>query len=222
MATRWAVWFAVAGDARFLSHHDVMRVMERAAARAALPLAHSQGFNPRPRMSLPLPRPVGVASRCELLVMDLAEGADVTVLPGRLGPRLPRGMSVLREQALPAGRPPRVESSTYELSLGPQTARHVQQRLEDLQDLPRWEVERAQRPGHEDAPGVVVDLRPRVRDLACAGGLLRFTIPVLPAGSARPADVLALAGVAEACASAAASLPELLARLERVKLDSDL
>ncbi len=63
---RILVQFSVRGDVRFVSHHDLMRVLGRAARRAGLPVAMSEGFNPRPRISLLLARGVGVASDAEL------------------------------------------------------------------------------------------------------------------------------------------------------------
>ena len=55
------------GALRFLSHAEMLRVFQRACVRAGISVLYSQGFNPRPKMSLPLPRPVGVESDDELL-----------------------------------------------------------------------------------------------------------------------------------------------------------
>lgn len=52
-----------------LSHAEMSRVFQRACARAEIPVRYSEGFNPRPRLSLPLPRPVAVESDDELLVV---------------------------------------------------------------------------------------------------------------------------------------------------------
>ena len=56
---------SIRGDIRFISHHDLMRVLGRAARRAGLPVAMSEGFNPRQKISVLLARPVGVASESE-------------------------------------------------------------------------------------------------------------------------------------------------------------
>lgn len=63
--------FTVMGPARFLSHAQLMRVFERACIRAGIPMAYSQGFNPHPRMSLPLPKSVGLAVRADVLCVTL-------------------------------------------------------------------------------------------------------------------------------------------------------
>ena len=63
--------FEKVGNARYISHLDLMRVFQRAFKRAGLPLTHTQGFNPRASVSIALPLSLGVESRCELLDFDL-------------------------------------------------------------------------------------------------------------------------------------------------------
>ena len=63
--------FEKTGNAVWISHLDLMRVFQRAFKRAGLALTHTNGFNPRPSVSIALPLPVGVESRCELLDFDL-------------------------------------------------------------------------------------------------------------------------------------------------------
>ena len=68
--------FEKVGTAVWMSHLDLMRVFQRAFKRAGLPLKHTQGFNPRPSVSIALPMSVGVESVCELLDFDL-DGVSV-------------------------------------------------------------------------------------------------------------------------------------------------
>lgn len=63
--------FEKTGSAVWMSHLDLMRLFQRAFKRADLPLKHTQGFNPRPSVSIALPLSVGVGSVCELLDFDL-------------------------------------------------------------------------------------------------------------------------------------------------------
>ena len=56
--------FEKRGDAVFLSHLDLMRVFQRAFKRAGILIWHSQGFSPRAYVSIALPLPVGMESRC--------------------------------------------------------------------------------------------------------------------------------------------------------------
>ena len=69
--------FEKTGNAVWISHLDLMRLFQRAFKRAGLPLTHTQGFNPRPSVSIALPLSVGVESACELLDFDL-DGVHVS------------------------------------------------------------------------------------------------------------------------------------------------
>ncbi|TWT41893.1 hypothetical protein RAS1_30170 [Phycisphaerae bacterium RAS1] len=82
-----AVTFGMLGDLRYISHHDELRMLARALVRARWPVAFSQGFNPRPRIVLPLPRPVGVSSSCELAIVELEPPAPHD--PNATGERAP-------------------------------------------------------------------------------------------------------------------------------------
>ncbi|MBE6923774.1 MAG: DUF2344 domain-containing protein [Ruminococcaceae bacterium] len=88
--------FEKTGNAVWISHLDLMRLFQRAFKRAGLPLTHTQGFNPRPSVSIALPLSVGVESRCELLDFDL-DGMDVSCdeICRRLNGALVEGVRVL-------------------------------------------------------------------------------------------------------------------------------
>lgn len=89
--------FEKTGKAVWMSHLDLMRVFQRSFKRAGLPLTHTQGFNPRPSVSIALPLSVGVESICELLDFDL-DGADVPCqeICDRLNAALVDGVKVRR------------------------------------------------------------------------------------------------------------------------------
>ena len=88
--------FEKKGNAVWISHLDLMRVFQRAFKRSGLPLTHTQGFNPRPSVSIALPLSVGVESVCELLDFDL-DGATVSNadILSRLNMALVEGIRVL-------------------------------------------------------------------------------------------------------------------------------
>ena len=87
--------FEKTGSAVWMSHLDLMRLMQRAFKRAGLPLTHTHGFNPRPSVSIALPLSVGVESVCELLDFDL-EGAlpPLETIQTRLNAALVPGVAV--------------------------------------------------------------------------------------------------------------------------------
>ena len=85
--------FEKTGSAVWMSHLDLMRLFQRAFKRAELPLTHTQGFNPRPSVSIALPLSVGVESVCELLDFDLeGEKVEAETLCRRLNAALVPGV----------------------------------------------------------------------------------------------------------------------------------
>ena len=88
--------FEKTGNAVWISHLDLMRVFQRAFKRAGLPLTHTQGFNPRPSVSIALPLSVGIESHCELLDFDLyGEKIANDEILSRLNEALVAGVRVL-------------------------------------------------------------------------------------------------------------------------------
>ena len=88
--------FEKTGKAVYISHLDLMRLFQRAFKRAGLPLTHTQGFSPRPSVSIALPLSVGVESHCELLDFTL-DGVDLAPsdIAERLNSTLTEGIRVL-------------------------------------------------------------------------------------------------------------------------------
>ena len=87
--------FEKTGSAVWMSHLDLMRLMQRAFKRAGLPLTHTHGFNPRPSVSIALPLSVGVESVCELLDFDLeGELPPMETIQTRLNAALVPGITV--------------------------------------------------------------------------------------------------------------------------------
>ena len=91
------ILFEKKGNAIWISHLDLMRLFQRAFKRAGLPLTHTQGFNPRPSVSIALPLSVGVESCCELLDFDL-DGDKVAnrIVRGKLNDYLVPGIRVVK------------------------------------------------------------------------------------------------------------------------------
>lgn len=86
--------FEKVGSARFISHLDLMRLFQRAFKRAGLPLTHTQGFNPRPSVSIALPLSLGAESHCELLDFDLESPVLLEDIRNRLNAALIDGIRV--------------------------------------------------------------------------------------------------------------------------------
>jgi radical SAM-linked protein len=119
--------FKLSGSLRFLSHAETLRVFQRACVRAGIRVHYSQGFNPRPKISLPLPRPVGIESDNELLCLRLAAdpeklqvGNRESQIKTKLSTQLPEGCELVSVNAAKAGRSFQPSLATYVFAVLPE------------------------------------------------------------------------------------------------------
>src|SRR5262245_4685643 len=102
-ATKIRLRFAKRDDLRLVSHHDLMRCVERMLRRAALPVAESQGFNPRPKVSFPLALALGIEGRREVLELELTEALAPEEVRDRLAAVAPPGLELAEAEAIGPG-----------------------------------------------------------------------------------------------------------------------
>ena len=100
----WRVSFEKLGDARYLSHRNVMDVLERSLRAARVPVRYTEGFNPHIRLSMGPALPLGSESRHELFDLDVVEPLTPEHLAA-VDDRLPPGMRLLGWTELPPGAP---------------------------------------------------------------------------------------------------------------------
>ena len=113
------VKFKVCGNLRFLSHAETVRVFQRACSRAGIKMQYSRGFNPRAKLSLPLPRTVGVESDDDLLCLRIEDGglsmnnSGLSNFKAELSSQLPRGCEVLEVDVAKNSKAPCPCLATY-------------------------------------------------------------------------------------------------------------
>lgn len=88
--------FCKADTAKYISHLDLMRTFQRAFQRAGIPIKHTEGFNPHPFVSIPLPLSVGFSSGCEVVECEILGDMDLSAVPARMNDALPAGIAVSR------------------------------------------------------------------------------------------------------------------------------
>ena len=206
---RLRIRFAKRGKVRFTSHRDTARIWERALRRTGVPVAYSQGFSPRPRISFGLALPTGYQSDGEYLDVEipadrwtpegvaLAGPHDGTVhgvdeLPRMLADALPSGFDVHAVAPLED----RVESlqemvtaCTWRFTIRDIDEATARAAVADLLAAPTVLVEREHK-----GRTVVDDLRPAVGELTVIdadehGVELEATLPAKPR-VVRPAELV--------------------------------
>jgi radical SAM-linked protein len=90
---------------KYVSHLAVMRAWERIVRRAGLPIAHSHGFNPRPKLTFASALPVGATGRAEILDLELREPLAAEDVLTRLRRQMPPGLEVQSAEEVPLRAP---------------------------------------------------------------------------------------------------------------------
>lgn len=184
------------GKVRFTSHRDAARIWERALRVARLPVAASEGFTPRPKISFGLALPTGAESIAEYTDIELgrdiaATDVDLDALPARLSGALPGGFDVLVAAEREPGTPSlqeAVTSCTWEL-WSPLLSGDDHSTACRLLESTELVLER-ERKGKVSAD----DVRPMILDLRPAPTGDRLVAHLATIGRAlRPAELAALA-----------------------------
>ena len=95
MNNRCRFLFCKTGLAKYISHLDLMRTVQRAFIRAGIHIKHTEGFNPHPHMTFALPLSVCCESVCELMDCVLIEDIEKDKLPSMLNKMLPVGIEMV-------------------------------------------------------------------------------------------------------------------------------
>lgn len=117
---RIRITFSKQDALRYTGNLDLHKLWERAARRAELPLAYSQGFRPQPKMNLAAALPLGFSSRCEVLDMRLEDEIPLEGLAERLNATMPGGLRVTHIEEVDERAPAlqtQVVSAEYQVTL---------------------------------------------------------------------------------------------------------
>ncbi len=189
--------FSKGAAVRFISHLDLMRALERAMRRADLPLAFSQGFNPRPRISVYIPLPVGSTSDAELGNIDLAERLETDEVMRRLNDALPPAIRVIEAEEIPhegAHAASKIDTAEYQVEAAAPAALNeaaLRDGVSAFLATEAWPYLRRGQKGDKQ-----VDLRPPVLALAVEDveedrATLAMTLNIGGEGGARPREIVA-------------------------------
>ncbi len=135
--------FSKLGEARFLGHLEVVNILHRAAKRARIPIAYSQGFHPKPRLSFGQPISLGIESLAEEFTIILTEYMKPDRLKAALLKEMPTGIEIGPVELMGTKTPlERQKSARYLIYVPGLTGPQVKGSINRLNSSPTWPVKR--------------------------------------------------------------------------------
>ncbi len=192
---RIRITFAKQGALRYPGHLALHKLWERAARRAELPLAYSQGFHPQPKMNIAAALPLGFSSRCEVMDMRLQNDISLEGLCEKLQNTLPTGIRVLDVERVDEAEPAlqtQVDSAEYEVTLKePMDRSELERRIASILETESL---------HRERRGKSYDLRPLVENLSLSPipsplPIILMRLKAQEGATGRPEEVLDALGI---------------------------
>lgn len=200
--------FKVRGNLRFLSHAEMIRVFQRACVRAGIKVLYSEGFNPRLKLSLPLPRSVGIEVDDDLLCLRIEKntGAEerksyglltestselCTSVKIRLSEQLPDGFELLTARAAKAKASIQPCLAVYVLAVREEYLNEkLKSRIKRLLASENLNLQR--RMGPKNSKFKNVDVRPFLKSIELDNIGIAVECKIVKAGSIRVDEILEL------------------------------
>jgi radical SAM-linked protein len=185
--------FKIGGSLRFLSHAETVKLFQRACVRAGINMQYSRGFNPRPKLSLPLPRTVAVASDDDLLCLKINESTSnlCATVKSKLSAQLPRGCELLSVEVTEANVSFQPTSATYILPL---SAEYINRKVKDNVEcvLASESLILQRRMDAKNSKFKDVDVRPFLKSIETDDRAIVVECKISSAGTIRVDEILKL------------------------------
>lgn len=194
---------------RFLSHAEILRVFRRACIRAGIKIKYTEGFNPRPKMSLPLPKSVGIEIDNDILClwyerdtaslygdMDGNKIEDYCLhIKAKLSDQLPKGIELLSVRFVETNKPFQPRLASYEFNILPEYFNELfKVRIKHLLTRESLMVTRTLETSRRRIKRSfkTVDVRPFLKSIELGDNWILVACKICSAGSIRIDEILRL------------------------------
>ena len=184
--------YEIRGPLAFLSHLEIMRLWQRAMLRCHLPIAWSQGFNPRPKLSLGPARNVGVEGLSEYLDAEFSADVKSAALIEKLNGILPDGVRVLKAREIPTGTKMLeavINEAVYKVTFLNGMPEDAADKVKALMDADQCLYLRKSPKGEKE-----IDLRSYLLGIELQGDTMFLSVKTGTSGSLRVAELLTVLG----------------------------
>lgn len=182
---RIRIRFKKTGNLCFIGHMDLLRVCERLFRRARLPLAMSEGYHPKVRMSFPSALSLGIEGTDEVLELELTAATDTESLLELLNSRSIDGLEFSSAEILaPGTKKAMLFSSAFEMTVPSGSRTKTDELAENLMRESSFPVEKTN--------GKTVDVRKALRNFSYEkdSGKLEFELLATQGSDAGCREVL--------------------------------
>lgn len=157
------IWFKKDYECRYISHLDLNRCMLRALHKSKIPVWHTEGFNPHPFATFPLPLSLGFRGINECMDVKLEDddySYEEIIL--KLNQCLPRGLQIFKvtEPLMKAGKIA-FANFTINISDDKTSSAVICKQLSELFALDKIEIEKRSKKGIK-----TVDIKPSIKDFS--------------------------------------------------------
>jgi len=187
--------FTKSGKARFLSHRELLNLIEQAIRRSAIPIVFSEGFNPRPRISFPTALPLGISSDNEIMYFQLSEWMNQNEMMQKINKVLIEGVTVVNIEPL---RQDSIVSFSVKYKVTPLTDRALEDIIHLSPDkIDTWMLQPANiiKRDYLNKESKDINLKLYVHSIELKDNCLFMTVKITNEGTARPEEVLWSLGI---------------------------
>ncbi|MCW8860347.1 MAG: TIGR03960 family B12-binding radical SAM protein [Deltaproteobacteria bacterium] len=172
--TRVRLRLSKLGRARMVGHLEYLKMFQRAASRARLPLRFSQGFHPMPKISYLEALPMGVSSEAELIDLELLYPIPIDQVIESLNVQLPEGFKITEGKLIPWKSPSpsaSIVASCYLVPLPENIPGDLEERIHNDLSAEQVLISRIKK-GREER----IDIRPDLIALSLIDGKLSIEL----------------------------------------------
>lgn len=159
------IWFKKDYECRYISHLDLNRCMLRALHKSKLPIWHTEGFNPHPFVTFPLPLSLGFRGTNECMDVKLEDdNYSYEEIITKLNNCLPKGLRVFNvtEPVMKAGEIA-YANFTLKISYDKISSDKICSHLKNLFALKKIEIEKKSKKGIK-----IIDIKPGIKSYEVA------------------------------------------------------
>ncbi len=155
------IWFKKESECKYISHLDLNRCMARAVRRAQLPIWHTEGFNPHPFITFPLPISLGISGINECMdIRIIDDNFDIRQIVEKMNQFLPSGITVFNA-TYPVYDPKYIYYAEFyaEFSSDDMPSESLYSKIIELHNLDAVIIQKKSKAGMKD-----VDVLPYIKD----------------------------------------------------------